>query len=74
MKPMDIHTPPGSKVVFSNPDAGWPTDKWKLEPLVVVETYRVRAVQIHSYSTRLYLTQFPGVEFNTINFSNVEDE
>ncbi len=74
MKPMDIHTPPGSRVVFSNPDFGWPSDKWKLKGLEIGKNYTVEVIQIGAYTTRLYLVEFPKVEFNAINFSNVEDE
>jgi|SRR6266542_4469371 len=68
---MDIYALPGTKVIMDWPEAGWTHDQCRIKDngLVEGQTYTVERTEVHSSSTTLYLIEFPGVAFNTVNFS-----
>lgn len=41
--------------------------------LEVGETYTVENVEVHSWHTLVYLKEFPGKEFNSVVFEEIED-
>lgn len=67
---MEIYATPGAKVIMDYPDAGWPHDQRTIKSngLVEGQTYTVDHTEVHSSSTTLFLSEFPGVRFNTVNF------
>jgi hypothetical protein len=67
---MNIYAAPGSNVIFYNPRAGYRHDQETLAKhgLVVGGVYTVKETVVHSSSTELYLVEFPGVCFNSVNF------
>lgn len=69
---MEIDTPSGEKVIMDSPDNGWPHDQQTIRKhgLVKGRAYTVESTEIHGSYTSLYLVEFPGVRFNTVNFSN----
>lgn len=71
MNCMPIDTERGTKVVFAFPNNGNSRDKEKLKRLGMIEgkEYTVAGLDMHEFSTDLYLKEFPGKSFNTVNFS-----
>jgi hypothetical protein len=71
MKCMPIDTPEGTKVTFAFPNYGISGDKDKLGKLdlKVGDEFTVQETVIGGFSTTLYLREFPGERFNTVNFA-----
>ena len=71
MMPIDARH--GTKVIFNKPKNGWPHDQQTLKKhgLIEGEKYTVDRTEIHDCYTTLYLVEFPGIRFNTVNFSDV---
>ena len=67
---MDIYSQPGDKVICAFPHAGYPYDQEKLlkHRIAVGDVVTVEKTEIHGWSTDLYLKEYPGVRFNTVNF------
>jgi hypothetical protein len=66
---MDICAKPGSKVVFANPDAGYLDDQKRAKKhLTEGAIYTVENVVVDRYSSVVFLTEIPGVAFNTVLF------
>ncbi len=70
---MDLTTQPGAKVIFSYPDNGWPSDieQVKTYKLKVGKEYTVVKLEVGSYSSHVWLAEFPFRAFNTVQFTNV---
>lgn len=72
---MDIHSKPGTKVIFKYPENGDDYDmKWASGVLSVGETYTVENIQIGQSSSLVDFKEFPEWQFNTVHFVNVEQE
>ncbi|MDE2103530.1 MAG: hypothetical protein KGL39_40190 [Patescibacteria group bacterium] len=71
---MEIYANPGSKVIMDYPEAGWPNDQLKIKELGLVEgqSYTVDHTEVHSSSTTLFLVEYPGERFNTVNFCDAD--
>ena len=68
---MDILTSPGKKVVFVYPDDGYPCDQeTAAQHLVVGKSYTVASTVVHDWVTEVFLTEVPGVSFNSVMFRN----
>ena len=66
---MNIHAKKGTKVVFSNPSAGYdPDQETARKYLTVGETYTVERTEIHDWCTYVFLEEVPGVAFNSVIF------
>lgn len=77
MKCMPIDTPEGTKVVFAYPKNGTSGDQAHAQRLGLKEgdEYTVEDTEAGGFSTTLWLREFPGERFNTVNFTltaNVE--
>lgn len=70
MQMMPIDAAPGTKVIFSNPSAGFQYDQDACrEALMKVgDEFTVTKTVIHDWRTELYLDEHPGIAFNTVNF------
>ena len=70
---MGIYTSRGARVEFSDAEAGYPHDQETLKKnkLKLGGVYTVDEVIVYGFSSTLYLKEFPGIPFNTVNFSNV---
>ena len=72
---MSLETKIGDKVVFSFPNNGWSTDKDAANSLLRLnEEYTVESIDIGSYTSYVELKEYPGVYFNTVSFSNVNNK
>jgi hypothetical protein len=71
MKCMPIDSEPGTKVTYAYPNNGTCGDKDKLGRLGFKEgdEFTVEETVIDGFSTTLYLREFPGERFNTVNFA-----
>ncbi|MFC0278125.1 hypothetical protein ACFFH2_15735 [Enterococcus devriesei] len=70
---MNIFAPPGSKVVFAHPTFGDDYDiKKAREFLCEGTTYTVSRTEIFSSFTEVFLQEFPGVPFNSVQFEDVK--
>lgn len=70
---MDIYSPPGTKVAFVFPNAGWNGDAaWALKHMELGAIRTVRYIEVHSSSSTLYLEEHPKIGFNTVNFAVVK--
>jgi hypothetical protein len=68
---MDIYAQNGHKVKYDVPNAGLDHDKEKCQRLLKLgETYTVDYTDVHSWYTDVYLVEFPGENFNSVNFSD----
>ena len=67
---MEIYATAGAKVIMDYPEAGWPHDQRTIQRLGLKTgaEYTVDHTEVHSSSTTLYLREFPGERFNTVNF------
>jgi hypothetical protein len=69
---IDIDTHPGEQVYFAHPTNGHPSDKAFAQKLLVHGyVYTVAFLDVHSCSSTLYLREFPGIGFNSVQFQNV---
>lgn len=66
---MDIYSPPGTKIIFDRPDAGWPGDQALCKKyLKLGQTYTIEQTLVYSSRTEVYLEEVPTVPFNSVNF------
>lgn len=65
---MDIYSQQGTKVVFTACGGMDGEIEYAKEQLVVGKIYTVRRTEVHSWSSDVYLEEFPGVSFNTCLF------
>lgn len=49
---------------------GVPIDNTKL--LKLGETYTIERTEVHSWHTKVFLKEFPGVEFNSVWFEEID--
>lgn len=69
---MDINTPIGSKVRFSFLENGNCYDVEKAKKyLKKNEIYTIKKIYISSWRTDIILKEFPGIEFNSVQFENI---
>lgn len=69
----DIYDSEERKVVcVSNKDHNFYDCDENAPLLKVGEQYTVSEVEVHSWHTVVYLKEFPGVEFNSVCFEEIE--
>jgi len=67
---MDIYSPPGTKVKFKFPNAGYDPDvELAAKHLKIGATYTVARTTVHRSSTDVELVEHPGILFNSAHFS-----
>ena len=70
---IDIHSPKGTKIRFVVPDPlTWGVDANNAKRLILGEIYTVEKTEIHSWHTKLYLQEVPGIPFSTVWFDEVK--
>ncbi len=66
---MDIYAKPGTKVKFTNPDAGYEHDQLVArENLKVGNTYTILEIHVGGFHTNVFLREVPSVPFNSVMF------
>lgn len=72
---MDIFkTRPGDSVRFL-PNGGRESEHRLAETMLIIgEVYTVKRLKVYGWSSDVILKEFPGKEFNTCMFENVEPE
>lgn len=72
--PMNIfQAESGNKVTFEHPTAGWKGDVERGRKFLLLgEEYTIHSVDIHQTLTTVYLEEFPGEYFNSVQFEDVE--
>jgi hypothetical protein len=71
---MNIYSEIGTKVIFDNPNNGYPGDQEQCRNLLLPgEVYTVRCTEVGRSSSNVYLEEYPGVRFNTCMFSDYEE-
>lgn len=66
---MDIYVPPGTRIQFAHPFAGYPTDQaLAAQHLTQGEVYTVARTNVRRSDTSVYLQEVPGVAFNSVLF------
>ena len=67
---LDIYAKPGTVIILNDPAAGYPHDQKKLKDNGLTEggKYAIDHTEPDSFQTYLYLREYPGVAFNTMNF------
>lgn len=61
----------GDKIYYAYPENGYEFEQQKCKELLKYGTaYTVANVDIHGWSTHVYLKEFPGQTFNSVNFAN----
>ena len=69
---MDINTPIGSKVRFSFLENGIASDvETAKKYLKENEIYTIKKIYIGGWRTDIILEEFPGIEFNSVQFENI---
>lgn len=69
---MNIHAKKGDKVKFWRPDQGYKADReMTAGRLIVGRVYTVNRTEVDTWSTRVYLEEFPGLAFNSVQFEDV---
>jgi hypothetical protein len=70
---MNIYANPGDKIVFYYPNNGLSKDKENAKKyLKQGEIYTVDHTVVYSESTKVFLVEFPGVIFNSVQFKDLE--
>lgn len=72
---MDINSKPGSKVKVTKETSkhGYNYDKEQVKKyLKINKEYTIDFIDIHNWSSEVFLVEFPGISFNTVNFVNAE--
>lgn len=68
---VNIYSRKGTKVIFDNPNNGYDFDiKRAKEHLIIGNVYTVDHTNVHSFSTSVYLEEFPKISFNSCLFSD----
>jgi len=68
---MNIYAKQGSKVIFSNPNAGYDFDQQRAgEHLEVGKVYTVRRTEVQDSSSQVFLEEVPAIGFNTVLFTD----
>lgn len=72
---MDIHSPVGSKLIFSFPRNGYPSDVAEAgRRLVEGQTYTLSRIEVHGSHTNVWLKELPDYgSFNSVQFSNAQN-
>lgn len=66
---INVRASPGTKVIFSNPDAGYVIDQENArEHLKVGKKYTVAYTRVRSWHTDVFLKEVDGVSFNSVLF------
>ena len=69
---MNIRTPAGQKVRYAFPENGYPYQQDVASAhLQVGGVYTVERTEIDSWTTDVYLKEFPDVRFNSVLFENL---
>lgn len=68
-----IECKPGDRIVYANPDNGYPSDrKYAAEHLVINQIYTVCMLDVGSYSSSVYIGEPVDKWFNTVMFEVAE--
>jgi len=71
---MDIYANHGTKVIFDMPTAGYPHhQETALKHLEIGKVYTIDFIEVHSYSTDVYLVGFTQ-HFNSVLFGSLSNE
>lgn len=66
-------TPPGTKIVFSHPDAGLLGDQERCKKyLTPGAVYTVKSTEVYAFSTDVQLEEVPDMDFNSVMFEVYE--
>lgn len=69
---MDIHSPPGTKVRFTN-SGGYEIQRVTAALMLSVDDiYTVEHIKIQNWMSYVWLREVPGHSFNTVMFETVE--
>jgi hypothetical protein len=72
---MDNDSPKGTKVKFAYENAG---TNWDIENvkkyLTLGDIYTVAFTEVHSWHTKVFLKEFRGIEFNSVQFAPVKED
>lgn len=74
---MNIYAIEGHKVKVTEDtiNNGYKYDKEKVKRLCELnKEYTVSRTEVHSSSTKVYLKEFPGVSFNSVNFEDAVEQ
>lgn len=72
---MHIQSNPGTKVVFKYPDNGYKYDsELASKKLLYNAIYTVKVINIGQSHSYVELVEKPGIKFNTVHFTNLEEE
>jgi len=72
---MNIYAKPGHEVIVTRETSknGYTEDKEKIKRLLSLsKVYTVEGTEVGGSRTRVFLKEFPGVPFNSVNFEDVE--
>jgi len=72
---MDNDSPKGTKVKFAYENAG---TNWDIENvkkyLTLGDIYTVAFTEVHSWHTKVFLKEFPGIDFNSVQFAPLKED
>lgn len=64
-----LSAPMGTKIIFSDPDAGYQSDMDTVKKhLFVGNEYTLCDRDIHGSITEIWISEVPGVSFNSVHF------
>ncbi len=70
MESMDIHSKPGTQIIFAYPGNGMRHDQKVAEDyLEVGKEYTVKMIRIENWHSYVWLEEFPNKPFNSVMFS-----
>jgi hypothetical protein len=72
---MNIYSKPGNKIKYDRINAGHTHEQELCKTLLKLNNiYTVYKTVVHSYSSIVYLKEFPNIKFNTVMFSDIEKD
>lgn len=71
---MNIYAKEGDKVIFCNPNSGYPSDRNLCNRLLILDdVYTIDFTIVGDSYTEVYLKEFYGVAFNSVMFEDYEE-
>lgn len=71
---MNINAKKGDKVILTYPYGGYPADQVAVkEYLKTGKTYTIEKTEVGAWSTKVWLKERPGKEFNSVHFEDYKE-
>lgn len=71
---MRLDSTEGTLVIYRFPENGHEFDRETSQKhLTVGSIYTIEQTEVYDYNTDIYLKEFPGIRFNSVQFADIDD-